>query len=392
MLGNRCKELARVGKEIKIIVISGYYGFNNSGDEAVLQSILLALEEEGKRQGLQVQPIVLSNSPERTAAAYGVRTAHRMKLGEIGEALRQSDGMISGGGSLLQDVTGLFSIPYYLGILIWAQRLKKPTFIYSQGIGPVRRKLFYPFVRGVFSRCAYVSVRDKESADLLERMGLKKPDIHVVPDPVMGMPLRGAVEGEPVQQEMRGEGRIPIVGVSVRFWNPDRSELLAIAKALSEIRRHRKVELRFLPFHVPGDVEASRFVMNSLEATALDSGITIMEANHPQDMLAHTGECSLLIGMRLHSLIYAASQLVPMIGISYDPKIDQFLDRIGMKPGGRTDALDPNSLADKAIRLLNGQAEWRQSVEPAVAALRAQAHEPAKYIVTALLKGHSTNY
>jgi polysaccharide pyruvyl transferase WcaK-like protein len=221
-------------------------------------------------------------------------------------------------------------------------------------------------------------------------MGLKKPNIHVVPDPVMGMPLRGAIVGEAVQQDLTGGAgkRVPVIGVSVRFWNPDRSELLAIAKALSEIRLEREVELRFLPFHVPGDVEASQFVMNSLESAAHGNGTMIItEANHPQDMLARTGECNLLIGMRLHSLIYAASQLVPMVGISYDPKIDQFLDRIGMKSVGHTDALNPHDLADRTLRLIDEQAAWRQSVEPAVDALKAQAHEPAKRIVATLLNG-----
>jgi polysaccharide pyruvyl transferase WcaK-like protein len=37
-----------MGSKVKHIVISGYYGFGNSGDEALLHSILLALKQEAQ--------------------------------------------------------------------------------------------------------------------------------------------------------------------------------------------------------------------------------------------------------------------------------------------------------------------------------------------------------
>ena len=47
----------------KKLVISGYYGFRNSGDEAVLKSILTALQEESQRSNVTIEPIVLSIDP-----------------------------------------------------------------------------------------------------------------------------------------------------------------------------------------------------------------------------------------------------------------------------------------------------------------------------------------
>ncbi|WP_415841350.1 polysaccharide pyruvyl transferase family protein, partial [Paenibacillus alkaliterrae] len=175
--------------QIRRIVISGYYGFRNSGDEAVLRSILLALDEQGKAQGVQVQPIVLSADPAWTSRMYGVESVRRMHPGDLWNALRRSDGLISGGGSLLQDATSAKTIPYYTGVMKLAQLLGKPTFAYSQGIGPVNRRWMDPLIRGVMKRSAYVSVRDAESAALLARIGVPSDRIEVVPDPVMGLPL-----------------------------------------------------------------------------------------------------------------------------------------------------------------------------------------------------------
>jgi polysaccharide pyruvyl transferase WcaK-like protein len=118
-------------RRVSRLVLSGYYGFRNSGDEAVLKSILAALEAAGQEQGIKVEPIVLSGDPEWTSRQYGVESVNRMKLAEIRKALKSSDGLISGGGSLLQDATGLGSIPYYLGIMALARWCGKPTFVYA---------------------------------------------------------------------------------------------------------------------------------------------------------------------------------------------------------------------------------------------------------------------
>ncbi|NBC73492.1 polysaccharide pyruvyl transferase family protein, partial [Paenibacillus sacheonensis] len=185
-------ETGQNNAQIRRVVISGYYGYRNSGDEAVLKSILFALAEEGAAQGIRIVPVVLSIDPASTTEMYGVEAAHRMRFGDLLRAIRGSDGLISGGGSLLQDATGAKTIPYYTGVIKLAQLLGKPTFIYAQGIGPVNRRWMDRLIRGVMKRSAYVSVRDAESADLLGRMGVSRDRIDVVPDPVMALPLPAA--------------------------------------------------------------------------------------------------------------------------------------------------------------------------------------------------------
>lgn len=365
-----------MGTQVRRIAISGYYGFNNSGDEAVLQSILLALRSEGERQGVAIEPIVLSVSPENTSRMYGVRAVHRMRFSDVSNALRECDGLISGGGSLLQDATGVKTIPYYLAVLKLAQFYRKPTFIYAQGIGPVHRPIFYPFIRTIFKGCPYISVRDEESATLLAKMGVARDRVEVVPDPVMGLTLKESAA-------KRERSPVPVIGVSVRFWNRDRSELDRLAAALRAIVEGGAATIRFLPFHLPDDTEASKYVVERIGSLPEGSAVeTVADAVHPQDMLAEVGACDLLIGMRLHSLIYAASQHVPLIGISYDPKIDQFLNRLGMKAAASTEAFDSDRVAEEARRLLNDPTGWIDSKREMIALLQQQARQPAQQIVS----------
>ncbi len=402
------------------IVISGYYGFRNSGDEAVLKSILNSLAQQGQAAGITIVPVVLSNDPEWTARMYGVRSVHRMKLGEIRALMKESDGMISGGGSLLQDATGPLTIPYYLGIIHIAQWARKPVFIYAQGVGPVEKGFFFKWIRNVFRKSAYVSVRDQESAALLGRMGLDPSRITVVADPVMGLPLPEntvstasqpvgenpmntakvtetghhatendmiplAVDSNAVDSSKHSESdanSVPLIGISLRFWDKQRRELNGIADALKQLASQRPVRLRFLPFHLPEDEQASAYVMERI-GDVHASGSTISTAEQvvdPQQMLAEVSRCDLVLGMRLHSLIYAASQHVPLLGISYDPKIDQFLNRLAIEPSGTSEAVKSEHLLKDMLHVLDTTAEWKQAKAPYIAALKQDAAQPAQFI------------
>jgi polysaccharide pyruvyl transferase WcaK-like protein len=276
----------------------------------------------------------------------------------------------------------------------------KPTFVYAQGIGPVNRKMFQPFIARAFKKAAYVSVRDEESAILLRRYGVPQESIEIVPDPVMGLPsaegFEGAVDGDDVHESSAGRTPLdgepglaataaeqdtpPVVGVSVRFWRSDRADLVRTAAALEALAGRHAVRLRFLPFHHGADEDASRYVMERLAGSGVPA--TLAPAHDdPQLMLREVGRCALLIGMRLHSLIFAANQEIPLLGLSYDPKINQFLGRIGQRAVGTTDDLDPAELADQATKLLLDPSTFHQASLDKIVGLKVEAARPAQQII-----------
>ena len=114
-------------------VLSGYYGFGNLGDEALLQVIVERLR--ARWPGCAVD--VLSAAPERTARTYGVDATPRMDLARVNAAIGRADVVLSGGGGLLQNVTSLRSLLYYAGVIRSAIRAGKPTMVFAQSIGPL---------------------------------------------------------------------------------------------------------------------------------------------------------------------------------------------------------------------------------------------------------------
>ncbi|MFX3634457.1 MAG: polysaccharide pyruvyl transferase family protein, partial [Candidatus Pristimantibacillus sp.] len=164
------------------------------------------------------------------------------------------------------------------------------------------------------------------------------------------------------------------------------ADLGRAADALAELASRRPVRLRFLPFHTPDDAETSKLVMERLEGK-LGNGSSVELAepgDDPQRMLLEVSRCDVLFGMRLHALIYAANQMVPMLGLSYDPKIDQFLNRLGLTAIGNTDKLDAHAFADAAEQLLEDSDGWKLAHGDAIQQLKRQSQQPAQQIAVVL--------
>ena len=158
---------------MKNVLISGYYGFNNTGDEAMIEtmSMLLARRDYGL--------IVLSSNPERTKELYNVQAYDRYKFKEIIKAIKKSDVVVSGGGTLFQDITSKKSIWYYLGIVKLAQFLGKKVCIAYQGIGPLSTKLYRRMTRKTLNKKSVklVALRDEHAINFAKELGIKEEKI-----------------------------------------------------------------------------------------------------------------------------------------------------------------------------------------------------------------------
>jgi len=113
------------------ITVSGYYGFHNTGDEA----IALAISRELKSRGHA--PLLLSREPDHTRRAYGCASAARMNPAALLGSLLGAQMLWSGGGGLLQDKTSARNLTYYLTLIRAAQLLRRRVVIFNQSIGPL---------------------------------------------------------------------------------------------------------------------------------------------------------------------------------------------------------------------------------------------------------------
>lgn len=294
----------------KKLVLSGFFGFDNAGDEAILWSMIQQLEERG------YQPIVLSANPKQTKEQYGVPAIDRSKTKDVIRAIRHSDGLISGSGSLLQDVTSAKNSMYYLSMIQLALVFKKPVFMYGQGIGPLHRPWLRRLVGLYGNLLTYRSVRDEESRQLLLDCGVKK-QIDVTSDPVLGVQAETVPLPEKLEEMMKQEA----VVLSLRSWNQDDAMIPYYREIIMDLNE-KGIPVVLLPFHHPHDAAFAKQVTDNLDHELLYVAEEPLTLN---ELFSCIKRSRLVIAMRLHALIFAANQGIPFLGISYDPKIDSFL-------------------------------------------------------------------
>ncbi|MBN7772891.1 polysaccharide pyruvyl transferase CsaB [Clostridium aminobutyricum] len=307
------------------ILISGYYGFNNIGDESILRAVVDNLQDRLE----DIDITVLSQDPVSTGEKYGVKSVNRKSVKSIIRAVRQCDLLISGGGSLLQDVTSKKSIIYYLLIMWMAQFFRKNIFIYSQGIGPINSAVNRKLTARTLSNVSGIVVRDEASKEFLAEIGLPRNKIAVTADPVLRIKPAPLEMGEKILSEEGIEiSREKLtVGFAIRERKQDSEFIDELCIAVERLVEEYDAQIVLIPFHYSEDVT----VIDELERRLGNMVCSIKHKYLTDEMLSIIGNMDVLIGVRLHALIHAAIMDVPMIAISYDPKINSFMKSIGMK-------------------------------------------------------------
>ena len=301
-------------KNMKNILISGYYGFHNTGDELVLQEIIRGI----KKINSDLNISVLSADPEYTKEKYQVVAYDRWNIFHIIKSIFRADVLISGGGSLLQDKTSKNGILYYFGIIFISKLFKKKVYIFSQGIGPVSHSRNIKLLKYLLSKSDYISVRDKDSLGFLVKSGIKKK-IDLTGDPVFLIGNINEKEKKILWEKNGLDESKKLIAVSLRPWENSKKIVLETVEFLDYFDR-REFQIRFLSFHKGEDEKIIKDIVPENEI--------IKEDLAPEEKAILIGSSYLTVGMRLHSLILAASQKTRFISISYDPKVSALDEEI----------------------------------------------------------------
>lgn len=354
------------------ILVSGYYGFANSGDDALLGAIIQNMREYDP----DMEITVLSKNPAETRALYGVESINRYNMFQIMSRMKKAKLLISGGGSLLQDRTSSKSLYYYLTIIRLAQTLGTKVMLYANGIGPLTREKNIKKTMQVLEGADFITLRDENSMQELLSHGLKNPNRMVTADPALTLE---AGSSDAATAILRGAGFLeegPFCVVSVRNWKdltPDFEK--QCAAALDALSQKHGVTPVFLPMQLPGDLEISRRIASQMKekAVMLEARLDI------GDVLAIIQKAELVVGMRLHTLIYAASCAVAAIGLVYDPKVKGFLDYVGQKLYVDTDGFSAGQLTAAVEQYFENRDELRQSMRQNSKKLKEKARQNAAF-------------
>lgn len=276
------------------ICISGYYGYKNFGDEAILS----VLVEHFKAHELTV----FSGDPVYTSETYNLKSVKNFDLKNIIASIKNSDVLISGGGSLLQDVTSFKSLVYYSLIIALGLLFNKKVIIFAQGIGPINNKFGQIIVKNLLKRCSLVSVRDENSLSLLKNWGISGK---LVCDPIYSLQI----------SSIKSENSI---GIQLRDFKTMNYNLLQkLALLISEKFSDKKIEIFSL--QEAQDLE----ICKKFESILKNINPKIETEIVTDDIIDRLSKLEYLIAMRFHALLVALKYGVKSCAINYDIKVEK---------------------------------------------------------------------
>jgi polysaccharide pyruvyl transferase CsaB len=372
------------------VLIAGYYGHGNAGDEAILAAMLSDLRSlDGS-----LTFTVAGGDPARLAADHGVRAISATDIPALAEAVRGSDLVILGGGGLFEDYWessveafltsaqgGLLS---YLAVPTLAALLGRPLAIYAVGVGPLRTEQGRRLTRIAFGLCRAATVRDPESLNLLRELGLPQPGgprIELAADPAFDLaPAAGEKVDRLLSEWGVGAGE-PVYGVALRHWGFGAAPgwEAEVARALDRFLAGVEGRLLFLPFHAGGpgmnedDPAVHRRVRESLAAG--DRVVLVERGLRPDELAGVLGRCRLVLAMRYHAALFALGAGVPAVALAYDPKVSSLLAAAGLAdlslPVGRW-------RAEPLLEALRRAPAAREALSGFAAAMRPLARRSAE--------------
>ncbi|MBO5468857.1 MAG: polysaccharide pyruvyl transferase family protein [Lachnospiraceae bacterium] len=351
-----------MGTNLAKMVICGATGINNSGDEAILDVLLHQLNMQYDISVICLDPNKASNyHPDISFISIN-------NSSDCKQAITACDIFILGGGGLFQDETSIFNIIRWYSMLNMAIKADKHTMVYANSIGPLHYKLSRTLVRKILNQVDAITLRDTASCDLLMSIGVRAP-MHVTADPVFSYTFYDSKLPD-VATNLPNK----YVAIAIRHWY-DSIPFIPVKisnklhlknkhhdhyiRSLREIVSYTNQELHlpvvFLSFLSDRDLAVAKEVLNTQEL--LDSNIVI-DGTHrqllPREMFPIIQNAQYLIGMRLHSLIYAMDVSTPFIAIDYSSKVRGLLKDVQLEAYSiPVDELSVDTYKDAYQKMIN---------------------------------------
>ena len=301
------------------IVLSGYYGFSNIGDDSLLQAIIDELHGACPDKSITV----LSHSPRGTARRFLTESKNRFNAFSVLRSIRNAEMLVFGGGSLLQSVTSRRTLPYYLFLINYAKRHGKKVVLYANGLGPFRNSDDKIKAYDALADMPLITLRDSRSYRNLTDYTKSRDNIHITADPAVTLPYSCCAWASHVLSSRAGVDAAHdyfILSVRSCSWKTIDS---GTVRKLSEYCKRVKKELGITPVVVSMQEKKDTEICREIADKA---GAALLERLSPCDLKAIIRGARFVTAMRLHVLIYAAASAVPSVGLSYDAKVDAFFE------------------------------------------------------------------
>lgn len=300
--------------------IIGYYGCDNIGDEVLLHQVIKMIRDIDE----SISITSISYRTNETKLLHNIDSISRNKYYQIVKTIKNSDIVIGGGGSILQNITSNKSLIYYLVLFLISKIYGKKVIILGNGFGPVNGKFFRWLSKIIINKIDVFVARDSETVDDLEKIGVRTK-------------VELAADLAYYEYESVANRKNRKVIINIRPWNNSQKIIDEMSKFIKILIDDNYI-VEFLSMQNGKD----DFLVKSIEKK-LGISIPILP-NSIDEFLSNKGDYCCMIGMRLHALVWAGIKDVPFIGIEYDPKINSYINMTNQMSTGSVENIDAQHL------------------------------------------------
>jgi len=356
-------------------VLSGYYGFKNSGDDALLCAIIGALRKVKN----DIKIAVLTKNKRETALKHGVYAVNRYNPVKVRKLFLYSKLFISGGGSLIADNSSTRSLMYYASLVALAKKCGLKIMYYASGVGPIIKKRNEPTARKALDAADRITLRDRDSFDALVKLGADTAKCEVTCDPVLSIsPAKKHRTDEIIKNENLNDTQFFII--SVRDWKTnDAGFIIKMAETAAFAHERYKLTAVFMAMQ-PQDAGLAAEIAKKTVAPCKLLGC----GYDPGELMGVIGRAQFVLSMRLHALIYAAAAGTPAIGVAYDPKVEAFMK--SMRSGDYVNAggFETTALTGMIGRIMDDMDAARHRIAGETAELKRLSGRDSAYAIELL--------
>ena len=323
------------------IVISGWYGKHNAGDDAILDVFV-----DQMRSRMDCSITVLSEEPQKVAPRPGLSARfHEICLGRDTpyvllngkffrhfRQIRDCELFVLGGGGLLRDNTNWRNLLRLLDEIWVAKLFGRKTMLFAIGVGPFKTRLGRWLIGATARMCDLVTVRSEHCAALLRDIGVPAGRIHVVADPAFLLESKAVPDTE-LQALFAGGNKIgfyPTYALQTRY--PGEAHLKQLAAGLDRLVETEGAEFVAMPMSVLDsgidDVRTARAIQGHMQHPEAMAIYT--KRLNAAELKWATSQARLNITVRLHAMIFSLGCDVPVVAVNYEPKVANVFADFGM--------------------------------------------------------------
>ena len=368
-------------------IISGYYGFRNIGDDALLMSIIKDLKEFKP----DIKLLILSKIPAGTSRDFQVASISRINMLRIFQAMKISKVFIYGGGNLLQDNTSTRSLLFYLSMVWLAKKLRLKVMFYANGIGPLKKSLNRMLTKKIMNKVDVITLREELSFAELKHMDITNPHILLTADAALTVTDGCCSHNTDILQQLGIQNGKPLLGISLRKYpGHEKFEHEKYETVIARVTDHMVSTYGAFPVFIPMQHPEDIPILENVAAKMQHESYIVRDKLDVFQTYDLISMMHMLLGMRLHALVFSAVAAVPMVGLVYDPKIQGFMDCINQPSAGDVRLLVYEKLEKLAGQVWENRDEISSQLAADMPALKEKARENAKVAVELITSATAT--